>query len=83
MQLNQKNKTKQNKQTKKQTPKNPKPLPNKNREPGVFRGEFYLGYRGANTILLKLFLKTEEKVVLLNSFYKATITLIPKSDKNI
>ena len=32
-------------------------------------------------ILLKLFQKTAEEVALPNSFYKATITLIPKPDK--
>ena len=32
-------------------------------------------------ILLKLFQKTAEEVTLPNSFYKATITLIPKPDK--
>ena len=33
-------------------------------------------------IFLKLFQKTEEERTLPNSFYKATITLIPKPDKN-
>ena len=32
-------------------------------------------------ILLKLFQKTEEEGTLPKSFYKATITLIPKPDK--
>ena len=33
-------------------------------------------------ILLKLFQKTTEKGILPNSFYKATITRIPKPDKD-
>ena len=33
-------------------------------------------------IFLKIFLKTEEKGTLWMSFYEATITLIPKPDKD-
>ena len=33
-------------------------------------------------ILINLFQKISEEVTLLNSFYEATITLIPKSDKD-
>ena len=35
------------------------------------------------SILLKLFQKLAEERTLPNSFYEATITLIPKPDKNI
>ena len=46
-----------------------------------FMGEFYQKFREELTTILKLFQKIADKGKLPNSFYVATITLIPKPDK--
>ena len=56
----------------------------KNKSPGPdgFTGEFCRAFREEITPILRIFQKIAEEGTLPNPFYEATITLIPKPDKD-
>ena len=60
-----------------------KTLPtNKSQGPAGFTGKFYQMYKKYLPKLLKIFHTVEEEGIITETLYEATITLIPKPDKN-
>ena len=55
---------------------------NKSSRTDGFTGEYYQTFKQELMPILKLFPKIPEERVFLNSFYEASITLIPKPDKD-
>jgi hypothetical protein len=58
------------------------PQTKKNPGPNEFTTEYHKTFKELTLMLLKVFHTIERKVMLLNSFYTASIILIPKPDKD-